>query len=432
MRRRILVVAVTAAVVAIAVFALPLALAAHRLFVSDEQGELERAALRAMVAVDPAFTVGDQLELPPTDNDIQVTVYDRSGRRVTGGGPVTGGAPVAQALHGTVAQAVVDGKLVAALPVSTGEHVIGVVTASSAASAVWVRTLSVWAAMLLVALLALGAAVLLAGRQSARLNRPLVQLAAGAQALGQGDFTARTEPSGVPEIDQTAAALNASAVRLSQLVQREREMSANASHQLRTPLTALRLTLETALDADPDTLRVAAADAIATADHLESTIEELLRLARGTETSGVVEVDPAALLDAALQHWGPLLAGAGRPLRLAVDPLAAPATCSPTAAAQIVDTLVENAVRHGAGAVTITARPAMGALAIDVEDEGVAELSEAIFERGWSDRGGQGIGLALGRDLASNQGGRLLLSPGRPGTVFTLLLPVPPPEPRAR
>jgi len=72
------------------------------------------------------------------------------------------------------------------------------------------------------------------------------------------------------------------------------------------------------------------------------------------------------------------------------------------------------------------------ALALDVQDEGVVDLSEEIFERGWSDRGGQGIGLALGRDLATSQGGRLLLSPGRPGTVFTVLLPATPDDAHLR
>ena len=287
----------------------------------------------------------------------------------------------------------------------------------------WGRTLAVWAAMLAVALIALAAAVLLARRQAARLNQPLEHLAAGAKSLGEGDFSTRTEPSGVPEIDQTAAALNASAARLAELVAREREMSANTSHQLRTPLTALRLTLETALDADPANLRSAAIDAIGTADHLESTIEELLRLARGSEPAGVVEFEPGELLDDAVQRWGPALADAGRPLLVGVDPLTPAARCSPTAAAQVVHILIENAVRHGRGTVTLNARPAVGAVAVDVLDEGVVDLSEEIFERGWSDRGGQGIGLALGRDLATSQGGRLLLSPGRPCTVFTLLLP---------
>ncbi len=423
-------VAVTAAVVAIALFAIPLAIAAHQLFVSDEQGELERAALRAMVAVDPALVSGDQqLELPTTEGDIQVAVYDATGRRVAGDGPADGGAPVAAAMTGAVVQTEVEGRLVAALPVSSGEHVIGVVIATSPASTVWIRTLSVWAAMLAVALVALAAAVLFARRQSARLNRPLERLATGAKALGEGDFSARTEPSGVPEIDQTAAALNASAVRLSDLVEREREMSANTSHQLRTPLTGLRLTLETALDSDPRTLRSAAVDAIGIADHLESTIEELLRLARGSEPAGLVEIEPLALLDDAVQQWGPTLADAGRPLRMAVEGQTPRARCSPSAAAQIVNILIENAVRHGRGTVTLTARPAMGALAVDVQDEGVVELSEEIFQRGWSDHDGQGIGLALGRDLATSQGGRLLLSPGRPGTVFTVLLPAAPEDP---
>jgi signal transduction histidine kinase len=426
MRRRILGVAVTAAVVAIVLFAVPLAVAAHRLFITDEQDELERAALRAIVAVDPAFTAGDQVELPAAQPDIRVSLYDAHGRRVAGAGPNAGGAPVRDALAGTVVQAELDGRLVAALPVSANEKVIGVVTASSPVSAVWVRTLAVWTAMAAVAVVALAVAVLVARRQAARMNRPLERLAQAAQALGEGDFSARTEPSGVREIDLTASALNTSAVRLSELLERERQMTANASHQLRTPLTGLRLTLETALDSDAQTLRTAAVDAIATADHLESTIGDLLRLARGGPPTGIAEVPAAALLDDAVRRWQPTLAAAGRPLRDIVEADTPPARCSPTVAAQILNILIENALQHGRGAVTLTARPAMGALAVDVQDEGTAELGEGIFERGLSGGDGQGIGLALGRDLATRQGGRLLLAPGGRGTVFTVLLPAAP------
>lgn len=423
MRRRILVVAVTAAIVAMVLFALPSAYAAHRLFQSEEQSELERAALRALVRVDPDFVGGATVTLPRTSGDITVALYDVHGRRVAGNGPAVGRGPVATALRTN--QPVQGGyadRMVDALPVSSGNTVVGVVAASSATSEVWRRTLTVWAAMFGVALVALGLAVLLARRQAARLNRPLERLAASAKSLGEGDFSTRNAPSGVEEIDETGAALNASAARLGDLVARERQLAANASHQLRTPLTGLRLTLETALDGDEATLRTAAVEAIATADHLETTVEELLRLARGT-ANATGEAVPRDLLDEAAHRWGPSLTAAGRPLVVVVDEHAPAVRCSPSATAQVLDILLDNALRHGSGTVTLGARASMGALAIDVQDEGTERLRDEVFERGWSASDGAGIGLALGRDLATSQGGRLLLSAGRPGTVFTLLLP---------
>ena len=79
---------------------------------------------------------------------------------------------------------------------------------------------------------------------SRRLVRPLDTLAATARRLGDGDFAARTHPTGVGEVDAVGATLDDGARRIGRLVAAEREFSANASHQLRTPLTAVRMRLE--------------------------------------------------------------------------------------------------------------------------------------------------------------------------------------------
>ena len=145
MRRRILVVAVTAAVVAMVLFAVPSAYAAHRLFESEEQSELERAALRALVHVDPEFVGGDAVTLPRTTGDISVALYDAQGRRVTGKGPVLGGGAVETAMQTNApVQGVYGGLLVNALPVSSGNDVVGVVVASSPTSEIWRRTVTIW------------------------------------------------------------------------------------------------------------------------------------------------------------------------------------------------------------------------------------------------------------------------------------------------
>src|SRR5450631_739319 len=102
MRRRILGVAVTAAVVAIALFALPLSVAVRQLYFTNEQVELERAALRAVAAGEPSFESGDPVKLPRTETDVVVALYDTSEQRVIGKGPAAGDAAVRLALTGQV------------------------------------------------------------------------------------------------------------------------------------------------------------------------------------------------------------------------------------------------------------------------------------------------------------------------------------------
>jgi signal transduction histidine kinase len=252
----------------------------------------------------------------------------------------------------------------------------------------------------------------------------LEQFALTAHRLGDGDFDVRTTPTGMPEIDDAGNSLNATAERIGDLVRREQQIAANASHQLRTPLSGLRASLESAL-ADPAAdLAAAARAAITSADRLELTIADLIALTRGTPARGEsvsVEVE----LDESIMRWSGPLAAVGRPLRLRLTEDVPKAACSRAGLAQILDVLVDNALRHGAGAVTVTLRSATSAVAIDVTDEGHGIDSDVdIFARGVSSQGGSGIGLAFARGVAEDNGGRLRLSQREPNTRFTLLLPV--------
>lgn len=421
MRHGIVSVAMKVAVVAIILFALPLAVAVYLILLSNERAELERTAIVAAAAIGPGYTAGETVDLPASRPDISVGLYSPLGTLLAGHGPADGGAPVREARSGRPGQALDAGQIVSVIPIFSGERVVAVVRAATPLWTLWRLVLIAWAAMAALAVVAVASAVFVARRQALALAGPLQSVAVAAQALGEGDFSARAAGSSVPEINQTAEALNVTAQRLGALLERERSFSANASHQLRTPLTALRLELEAALDRPSPDLHAA----MGLTDNLEATIDDLLLLARGTVpeagTSGPID----AHLGVVRQRWLAVMAAAGRRFQVTTEAEAPPVFASAAVIGQVLDVLIDNAMRHGEGTVRVTARDAGGALAIDVADEGsMASVATVdIFERGVSGGHGHGIGLALARELAQSQGGRLLLTRTSPATVFTLLIP---------
>ena len=424
MRLRIVRVALASSVLAVVLFALPLAIAIQRLYLADAQVALERTALRTAITIGPDFAGHDPAELPGPSSGEQLGLYDPRGQRVSGSGPQRADAATTTALGGGVGQELSDGWVIVSVPVSSAEQVVGAVRTAAPVTEVWRRTAVTWAAMALVAALAIVIAILAARVLARRVSRPLEQFAQTAHRLGDGDFDVRTAPTGMPELDDAGTSLNVTAERLGDLVRRERQIAANASHQLRTPLTGLRATLESALDDPSADLAGAARAAITSADRLELTIAELIGLTRGDPSSGQsLGVDLE--LDEAVTRWSASLAAAGRPLRLSLSEDVPRAACSAAALAQILDVLVDNALHHGAGAITLALRPATRAVAIDVTDEGHGIDADAdIFARGVSPEGGSGIGLAFARGVAEDNGGRLRLSQREPTTRFTLLLPL--------
>jgi signal transduction histidine kinase len=325
--------------------------------------------------------------------------------------------------HVTTVGASHDGS---ALSVRSGARSEASVVVSAPAGELAERIRNVW---LLVALLALGgtvAAVVLAGLQARRLARPLERLARTSTLLGEGDFSARAGRFGVPEIDAVASALDRSAVRIAQLLGREREFSSNVSHQLRTPLTALQLRLEelARLD-DPALVAEQAERALAETERLERTIAELLAVARGRAGEGIGTVELTALVRRHEPRWRAAVARDGRRLRLeGRKPVWVDGSAG--AVGQALDVLVENAVRHGAGTVTVSVlrRGGHGCLRVEDEGTGIPEGAEQrIFERGSSLNGSTGIGLDLARALVEASHGRLVLVQQAPAAFEIQLHP---------
>jgi signal transduction histidine kinase len=425
-RRRVVASIVGVATVALLVLGVPLAIAVEQFYAKEQVLYLHHEASEATLAVDAGtIAPGAPLELRD-DGATWLGAYDTRGRKVGGRGPGRGDLPVRSALDGEPRDAHLDGRTVVAIPVAEAGQVVGALRASEPTSVVWRRTLRAWGVMGMLAIVALVVVALLARRQARRLTRPVDELVGAAERLGGGDFTVRTAPSGVAELDRVGGALDTTAARLGDLVARERAFSADASHQLRTPLAGLRVGIESALltpGADP---RAALEDALQSVDRLETTVNDLLRLARDTHVARE-PVDVERLIRGAAGNWEPALRTRDRDLHVVIDAgLERPRTAEP-AVRQILEVLVENAIVHGAGAVTVRARETGGAVAIDVADEGEGVDPGLAFAR--RRNGAGGIGLPLARSLAEAEGARLVLERAGPRPVFTVVLPVEPNPP---
>lgn len=426
MRKRIVTLAMLAATLATSLFGIPLALIAARYYRISETNHIERAAQKAAVEVAADLKHGRFVgHLSPPENEIIVAIYTVDGRLVVGHGPPTADSLVTRTvIDKAVHRATGGGQILAAVPVADGPRVAYAVRAATSTRELHLRILKTWVLMLTNEAVVLALTWQLARWQARRLARPLEDLSAVAGTLGDGDFSVRAQPSGIPEIDAAGGALNRTAARIGDLVERERAITANASHQLRTPLTGLRLGLEKALDTPQPDHRQAIIDAVATTERLGQIIDDLIALARDpTRTTERLPVD--ALLSEISDTWRIRLAEAGRELRISADGGLPPAPASTAAVRQILAVLIDNAVQHGAGAITVHARDASSATAIDVSDEGTdlrQELADLLYRRR---TGGHGIGLTLARGLAEAEGGRLRLSSRTP-TTFTLFLPPPP------
>jgi signal transduction histidine kinase len=268
-------------------------------------------------------------------------------------------------------------------------------------------------------LVALGLAWLIGNRLARVLSEPLSDLASRAEGIGDLAAVEPSRASGIVEIDALAAVLSRRARDVNQAILRERQFSADVSHQLRTPITALRLKLEQ-MQASKAAASPALDGVFHDLDRVEQTIRHLLAVARGSvPVSSPVRLDE--LVVSAVGRWQ---AAARAADRVVATDEPEPTTVNAHRASidEVLDVLIDNALRHGAGAVTVKLRHVAKGVAVDVADQGssIAALrGERVFDRGHGS--GTGIGLSVARAVAEAEGGRLLLSAHDP-TTFSLLL----------
>ncbi|GAA4826051.1 HAMP domain-containing sensor histidine kinase [Actinomycetospora corticicola] len=423
MRARIVRFAVIVSMVAITVFGLPLAVGAARYYVVDEQTDLEGDAQVAADAIGPVLAAGQvPTAVSPISAESPGAVYALDGRRVTGDGPDRLDASLTGALTGRVERRSSAGTFLVAVPVLDGDRRVGVLRAERSQGEAVERTAVTWVVMLVLGVAAVAGTRLVARRLATRLAAPLEVLADDARRLGEGDFTVSADAAdaAVPEVAAVQRSLSLTATRLADLLARERAFSAEASHQLRTPLAGLRLRLEEAATLPPGSPGVAEAieGSLESADRLDRTVTELLALAREPAGERRSRVDVVALSRRVVEEVG----ADGMAVDLVLPDDGACISGSEAAVRQVLTVLLENARVHGEAPVTVTVRDAGPAVALDVADSGALTVDESALFATRSPTEGHGIGLALARRLAEDQGGRLRLRSAAPTTI-TLLLP---------
>ncbi|MFF7446154.1 MULTISPECIES: ATP-binding protein [unclassified Streptomyces] len=406
MRRRLIQSTLAVVLVVIAVFGVSLVIVETRTISNSAQERVDSEAVRLASIVDSRL-LGEQTV------DARVLREQVAGDRYAvihiPGEPAieVGGKPVGDVISAT--EKGEEGETVTVLePRSSVTREVG-------------RTLLIIGA---VALLAVIAAVLLAVRQANKLASPLTDLAETAERLGSGDPRPRHKRYGVPELDRVADVLDGSAERIARMLTAERRLAADASHQLRTPLTALSMRLEEiTLTDDPDTVKEEATIALTQVERLTDVVERLLTNARDPRTGSAVSFDLDEVIQQQLAEWRPAYRSAGRAI-VSSGKRHLRAVGTPGAVAQVLAALIENSLMHGGGTVALRTRVTGNQAVIEVTDEGPgvpADLGARIFERAISGRNSTGIGLAVARDLAEADGGRLEMLQAQPA-VFGLFL----------
>jgi len=312
--------------------------------------------------------------------------------------------------------------LVAAAPIIEEATFYGAVRVSQLMGQVQDRVRRVIAGLVVIGLGALFAGLIVAFALAGSFSRPLTKLAAVAKRLGGGDLSARADTSeGASEIVQLARSFDDMADRLEATAKAQQEFVANASHQLRTPLTGMKLRLEAAMaDAPSEEIRRQLQAANMEVDRLAGIVNRLLVMARRIEEGGPAEIDLDVAVQRAIERWGERASREGATLTVRGE--GGKALGETADLDQILDNLIDNAVAYAPGQVVIETGRVDGRAFLAVEDNGpgiAADERHRVMDRFFrgrnAPRGGTGLGLAIVRELAEKWGGTVAVEPAHGG-----------------
>jgi signal transduction histidine kinase len=335
---------------------------------------------------------------------------------------------VAQALAGEVATGVRESAtlgesiLYVAVPVASRGRVLGAVRITYPTSRVDARITRYWLVLLAIAGVVVAAAGLVGLLLARSITRPLRHVERAAEAVGRGDLAARAPAEGPDEVRDLAHVFNEMAAKLEGLLHSQEAFVADASHQLRTPLTALRLRLENLESDVAERGRGSLVGALAEVERLSGLVDGLLALARSDaseERAGALDL--RGVVDSRSEAWSALAAERGVSLEAAANGRVV-ARAAPDRLDQVVDNLLSNAldVSPPGSRIRLEARRGGDWVELHVVDEGPglgAEERERAFDRFWRGGGGSdgsGLGLAIVKRLVAADDGQVELRPADP------------------
>lgn len=435
MNRRLIVSYVLLVAVAIAAFTVPVAFVLTGQLRGDVETSVRREAATAALLLAAPDTPSRQALARlaaayehETPGRLDVLLADRSAATPIPMPPAPDDPAFAAALdggedtHWGEAPALGVEGLVLAVPArDAAGAVVGAVRVSYPSGLLNERQLQIWGFRAILAVTVLIAAAILGVLLARRLTRPFRELNRMARRLRDGDLSARAPESGPTETRTLARTLNNAAETIDTLVRSQRAFIADASHQLRTPLTALRLSLDNIADGVTDPLAREDLD-LATAEvvRMNRLVSGLLTLARAEAAVGTPErIRVPDVVDGRFEVWRAVAAERGVILRAEQPDGALEVLASPGNLEQVLDNVLSNAleVSPADGTVTVRISKAGEQVMIDVSDEGpglpAADQNRA-FDRFWRGTGatgpsGTGLGLAIVKQLITDDSGTVSL-----------------------
>ncbi|MEU4033284.1 sensor histidine kinase [Streptomyces collinus] len=435
MTRRLLLSYLGLAVLVLAGLELPLGWIYARAEISRASQSVERDASMLAEVTEENIEKGHLDALPDVVGDYatrtggRVVVTDRQGIVLADSDP-SGRTGVSIAAEPDVARAlrnqptVVTGgeALSATMPGSSGTTVRGALRLTYPMAEVDARVHRIWGALALAGACILAAVALAAFTLARWITRPLRTLEAATAQLAEGRLTDPPDTTtGPPELRALAASFTHTATRLQQLLKAQQAFASEASHQLKTPLTALRLRLENFEPHLAPRAHGSLEEAIGEVERLSRMVHGLLALARLENSATTPEpVDLDTVIADRVAMWEPLAAEQYVALTV-TGHRAGRVWAIPGAMEQVIDNLVANALRVSPPGTTIRLHRAPGAeLRVIDQGPGMSEADRArAFDRFWRATGshhdGTGLGLPIVRHLVHASGGTVILHPA-PGT----------------
>ena len=421
MRRRLAVLAVAITLLVVLAFLVPLGLTLRTLARDRALTSAERDANALVpvlaVTVEPA-RLDPAIAATEAGADGRLTVFLADGR--TAGAAAVADAAVALARTGRAFSAGTDTGAQVLHPVADGTGGMSVVRVIVPESQLHHRVWPAWVLLALLGLGLIGIAVLVADRLARSATRPMQDLAAAARDLSSGDMDVRVTPQGPPEVAEFGRTFNRLADRINALVVAEREVVADLSHRLRTPLTALRLEIDAVRD--PESARRLEE----VVGELEITVDQVIRSARRPVRHSVVPlVDVLAVAKSRTAFWAPLADDQGRDWSLdgaADGPVIVAAEVDDLEAA--LDALIDNVFAHTGEGTAFRVRvegTEDNAVRLVVEDDGPGLAGPDVVTRGASTVGSTGLGLDIARRTAEAAGGALRLGSSDGGGARVVL-----------